>query len=131
MAIPHLRSCKTLAKPISNQIKTQAKQYVTSRTFVISWLGLHSCKFLFHYLFNCHGYHRHDTFRTLCVGLAQRMHRFEVGLRTNLLGEPAKHIRPLSETRYVASFPIQYSALPIESDLSLNCVVQSRTVPTR
>ncbi|KAI0081473.1 OPA3-domain-containing protein [Panus rudis PR-1116 ss-1] len=60
---------RTLAKPISNQIKVQAKQ--------------------------------HETFRTFCVNLAQRMHRAEVNLRTNLLGEPAKHIRPLSETRAI------------------------------
>jgi optic atrophy 3 protein len=29
------------------------------------------------------------------------MYRYEVRLRTGLLGEPAKHIRPLSETRCV------------------------------
>ncbi|KZT74082.1 OPA3-domain-containing protein [Daedalea quercina L-15889] len=60
---------RTLAKPISNQLKTQAKQ--------------------------------HETFRTFCVNLAQRMYRTEVRLRTNLLGEPAKHVRPLSETRAI------------------------------
>ncbi|KAH9842450.1 OPA3-domain-containing protein [Rhodofomes roseus] len=60
---------RTLAKPISNQLKTQAKQ--------------------------------HETFRTFCVNLAQRMYRTEVQLRTNLLGEPAKHVRPLSETRAI------------------------------
>jgi len=60
---------RTLAKPLSNQIKTQAKQ--------------------------------HETFRTFCVNLAQRMYRTETNLRTNLLGEPAKHIRPLSETRAI------------------------------
>lgn len=43
---------------------------------------------------------RHETFRTFCVDLAQRMYRTEVRLRTNLLGEPAKHVRPLSETKY-------------------------------
>uniref|UniRef100_A0A0W0F0T6 Putative OPA3-domain-containing protein n=1 Tax=Moniliophthora roreri TaxID=221103 RepID=A0A0W0F0T6_MONRR len=31
------------------------------------------------------------------------MHRTEVRLRTNILGEPAKHIRPLSETRAIES----------------------------
>ena len=36
------------------------------------------------------------------MGLAQRMYQTEVKMRTNLLGEPAKHIRPLSETRYVS-----------------------------
>ncbi|KAH8100311.1 OPA3-domain-containing protein [Cristinia sonorae] len=60
---------RTLAKPISNQLKTQAKQ--------------------------------HETFRTFCVNLAQGMYRAEVKLRTNLLGEPAKHVRPLSETRAI------------------------------
>ncbi|PCH38528.1 OPA3-domain-containing protein [Wolfiporia cocos MD-104 SS10] len=60
---------RTLAKPISNQIKTQVKQ--------------------------------HETFRTFCVNLAQRMYRTEAKLRTNLLGEPAKHIRPLSETKAI------------------------------
>ncbi|KAK7437152.1 hypothetical protein VKT23_018779 [Stygiomarasmius scandens] len=60
---------RTVAKPISNQLKSQAKQ--------------------------------HETFRTFCVSLAQRIHRTEVKLRTSLLGEPAKHIRPLSETRAV------------------------------
>jgi hypothetical protein len=30
------------------------------------------------------------------------MYRYEARLRTGLLGEPAKHIRPLSETRYVS-----------------------------
>ncbi|KAI0628821.1 OPA3-domain-containing protein [Trametes polyzona] len=60
---------RTLAKPISNQIKIQAKQ--------------------------------HEKFRSLCVGLAQRMYRTEVRLRTNLLGEPAKHVRPLSETKAI------------------------------
>jgi len=29
------------------------------------------------------------------------MYRYEARLRTNLLGEPAKHIRPLSETRAI------------------------------
>ncbi|KAH9857468.1 OPA3-domain-containing protein [Lenzites betulinus] len=60
---------RTLAKPISNQIKVQAKQ--------------------------------HETFRSICVGLAQRMYQTEVRMRTNLLGEPAKHVRPLSETRAI------------------------------
>ncbi|KAI0689840.1 optic atrophy 3 protein-domain-containing protein [Cytidiella melzeri] len=60
---------RTLAKPISNQIKTQVKQ--------------------------------HETFRNLCVGLAQRMHRTEVQLRVSLLGEAPKAIRPLSETRAI------------------------------
>ncbi|GJE88107.1 OPA3 domain-containing protein [Phanerochaete sordida] len=60
---------RTLAKPISNQIKTQVKQ--------------------------------HETFRNICVGLAQRMHRGEIQLRMRLLGESPKHVRPLSETRAI------------------------------
>ncbi|KAI0823852.1 OPA3-domain-containing protein [Trametes gibbosa] len=60
---------RTLAKPISNQIKVQAKQ--------------------------------HERFRSICIGLAQRMYQTEVRMRTNLLGEPAKHVRPLSETRAI------------------------------
>jgi len=35
------------------------------------------------------------------VSLAQRMHRTEVKLRTNILGEPPKSIRPLSEARAI------------------------------
>ncbi|KAJ7503154.1 optic atrophy 3 protein-domain-containing protein [Mycena galericulata] len=60
---------RTVAKPISAQIKNQAKQ--------------------------------HERFRVFCVDLAQMMYRSEVKLRTNILGEPAKHIRPLSETRAI------------------------------
>ncbi|KAJ7025905.1 OPA3-domain-containing protein [Mycena alexandri] len=60
---------RTVAKPISAQIKNQAQQ--------------------------------HERFRTFCVSLAQMLYRSEVKLRTGILGEPAKHIRPLSETRAV------------------------------
>jgi hypothetical protein len=60
---------RTAAKPISAQIKNQAKQ--------------------------------HERFRGLCVDLAQFVHRTEIKLRTNILGEPAKHVRPLSETRAI------------------------------
>ncbi|KAL6308631.1 OPA3-domain-containing protein [Sparassis latifolia] len=60
---------RTLAKPISSQVKTQAKQ--------------------------------HKTFRKICVSLAQNMYKAEINLRTNLLGEPAKHVRPLSETKAI------------------------------
>ncbi|KAG1749431.1 optic atrophy 3 protein-domain-containing protein [Suillus lakei] len=61
---------RTLAKPISSQLKNQAKQ--------------------------------HDTFRSICISLAQRMHMAEVKLRTNILGEPARlHVKPLSETRAI------------------------------
>ncbi|KIY51488.1 OPA3-domain-containing protein [Fistulina hepatica ATCC 64428] len=60
---------RTLAKPISAQIKHQAKQ--------------------------------HESFRKLCMNIAQRMHRTEIKLRTNILGETAKHVRPLSEQRAI------------------------------
>ncbi|TFY53015.1 hypothetical protein EVG20_g10302 [Dentipellis fragilis] len=60
---------RTLAKPISNRIKTQAKE--------------------------------HERFRNVCVTLAQTVYRYEFRMRTNLLGEPAKHIRPLSEARAI------------------------------
>ncbi|KAF7289270.1 OPA3-domain-containing protein [Mycena indigotica] len=60
---------RTIAKPISAQIKHQATQ--------------------------------HERFRHVCINLAQLMYRSEVRLRTNILGEPAKHIRPLSETKAI------------------------------
>jgi Optic atrophy 3 protein (OPA3) len=47
--------------------------------------------------------YRHERFREFCVSLAQRIYRTEVKLRTNILGEPAKHVRPLSETKYDSS----------------------------
>lgn len=39
------------------------------------------------------------------------MYRIEVTLRTKLLGEPAKHIRPLSEARYELLEPIPVRVL--------------------
>jgi len=61
---------RTIAKPLSAQIKNQAQQ--------------------------------HERFRGLCVSLAQSMHRGEILLRTNILGEPARqHVRPLSEARAI------------------------------
>lgn len=61
---------RTIAKPLSAQLKNQATQ--------------------------------HETFRAICVSLAQRMHTAEISLRTNILGEPARHnVRPLSETRAI------------------------------
>jgi len=62
---------RTIAKPISAQLKNQAKQ--------------------------------HERFRNVCVSLAQMMYRTEVRLRTGILGEPAKHVRPLSETKAIDS----------------------------
>ncbi|KAF8881274.1 optic atrophy 3 protein-domain-containing protein [Gymnopilus junonius] len=60
---------RTLAKPISNQIKQQVKE--------------------------------HERFRSLCVNLAQFMYRSETNLRQNILAEPAKHVRPLSEAKAI------------------------------
>ncbi|KAH9173069.1 OPA3-domain-containing protein [Lactarius sanguifluus] len=62
---------RTLAKPISTRIKTQARE--------------------------------HERFRNLCVSLAQTLYRYEVRMRTGLLGEAptARHLRPLSETRAI------------------------------
>jgi hypothetical protein len=47
---------------------------------------------------------RHPNFRHGCVRLAQALYRFEVRMRTGLLGEPAKQVRPLSEAKYVTIF---------------------------
>jgi len=44
---------------------------------------------------------QHERFRGLCVNLAQFMYRSEVRLRTNILGEPPRHIRPLSEAKAI------------------------------
>ncbi|KAL1661681.1 optic atrophy 3 protein-domain-containing protein [Schizophyllum commune] len=47
---------------------------------------------------------QHPSFRRICVGLAQRMHRTEMRLRTNILGasrESSVPVRPLSETRAI------------------------------
>ncbi|KAJ3904685.1 optic atrophy 3 protein-domain-containing protein [Lentinula edodes] len=79
---------RTIAKPISAQIKRQAKEDVAE--FVL-------CCFVF-----CVS-SRHERFRNFCVSLAQLMYRTEVRLRTGILGEPAKHIRPLSETKAIDS----------------------------
>ncbi|KAJ7572547.1 OPA3-domain-containing protein [Mycena floridula] len=60
---------RTVAKPISAQIKNQAKE--------------------------------HERFRSICVDLAQFIYRTEMRMRTGILGEPAKHVRPLSEHRAI------------------------------
>jgi len=63
---------KTLAKPVANQLKAQAKQ--------------------------------HPAFRGATVGLAQFLHRREMNLRLNLLGEKGpSHIRPLNESKAIDS----------------------------
>ncbi|KAH7339708.1 optic atrophy 3 protein-domain-containing protein [Rhizoctonia solani] len=48
-----------------------------------------------------HQAEQHESFKNICITWAQWVHRTEVGLRTNLLGESAKHIKPLSETRAI------------------------------
>ncbi|CAE6452105.1 unnamed protein product [Rhizoctonia solani] len=48
-----------------------------------------------------HQAEQHDSFKQICITWAQWAHRTEVGLRINLLGESAKHIKPLSETRAI------------------------------
>ncbi|KAK0536231.1 hypothetical protein OC842_002060 [Tilletia horrida] len=47
----------------------------------------------------------HPTFRRVCVGLAQMMHRVEMRMRSNLLGANTEHqkIRPLSENKAIAN----------------------------
>ncbi|KIR39722.1 hypothetical protein I307_02667 [Cryptococcus deuterogattii 99/473] len=69
---------KTLAKPIANTIKAQA----THADLV----------FL---------YYRHETFRNICIGLAQRMHRTEARMRMGLLNQEAGNIKPLNDTRAI------------------------------
>ncbi|QRV79155.1 OPA3-like protein [Ceratobasidium sp. AG-Ba] len=48
-----------------------------------------------------HQAEQHETFRNICISWAQWAHRTEVSLRTNIMGEPAKHVKPLSETRAI------------------------------
>lgn len=62
----------------------------------------------------------HEAFRNFCINIAQTMHRYEMGMRVNLLGEttssssstpasgdpkekPKPHIRALSETKAIAT----------------------------
>ncbi|KAF8552991.1 OPA3-domain-containing protein [Imleria badia] len=94
---------RTVAKPISAQLKNQAKQ--------------------------------HETFRNICVSLAQKMHTAEISLRTNILGEPARtHIRPLSESKAIEnganalaeSFLFGVAALLIFSETYRSSSKQSR-----
>ena len=87
--ITRLTCPETIAKPISAQLKNQAKEWV-SRPIVQALFANEGSR-----------PRRHEVFRKFCVDLAQRMYRTEVKLRTSLLGEPAKRIRPLSEAKYV------------------------------
>ncbi|KAF9508049.1 hypothetical protein BS47DRAFT_252061 [Hydnum rufescens UP504] len=44
---------------------------------------------------------QHESFRRVCIELAQWSHRSEVRLRTGLLGESPKSIKPLNDTRAI------------------------------
>ncbi|OBZ75957.1 OPA3-like protein, partial [Grifola frondosa] len=68
-------------KPISNQIKTQAKQSASLLVFMLNHVLTHA--------------------QGTRGSASSRMYKTEVNLRTNLLGEPAKHVRPLSETKAI------------------------------
>ncbi|KAJ9109225.1 hypothetical protein QFC21_000554 [Naganishia friedmannii] len=46
---------------------------------------------------------QHETFRDICISLAQRMHRTETRMRQGLLNVPSKDIRPLNDTKAVAN----------------------------
>jgi hypothetical protein len=46
---------------------------------------------------------RHATFKQICIGLAQTMHRAEARMRMGLLNEEAVNIKPLNDTRCVAA----------------------------
>ncbi|KAG8696448.1 hypothetical protein FRC08_007142 [Ceratobasidium sp. 394] len=48
-----------------------------------------------------HQAEQHETFRKICISWAQWAHRTEVQLRTNIMGETAKNIKPLSESRAI------------------------------
>lgn len=43
----------------------------------------------------------HETFRKICIGLAQTMHRTEARMRMGLLNEEAKNIKPLNDVRAI------------------------------
>lgn len=54
----------------------------------------------------------HESFRNLCINIAQALHRNEMKMRVNLLGEGGTssssgggkpHIRPLSESKAIAT----------------------------
>ncbi|KAL0252317.1 hypothetical protein I308_101706 [Cryptococcus tetragattii IND107] len=44
---------------------------------------------------------QHETFRNICIGLAQRMHRTEARMRMGLLNQEAGNIKPLNDTRAI------------------------------
>ncbi|ETS60895.1 hypothetical protein PaG_04814 [Moesziomyces aphidis] len=47
---------------------------------------------------------QHETFRKICISLAQRMHRTEMALRTNLLPNGVQQkVRPLNDAKAIAN----------------------------
>ncbi|TYJ55811.1 hypothetical protein B9479_003463 [Cryptococcus floricola] len=44
---------------------------------------------------------QHETFRTICMGLAQGMHRTEARMRMGLLNAEAGNVKPLNDTRAI------------------------------
>lgn len=47
---------------------------------------------------------QHETFRKICIALAQRMHRTEMALRTNLLPNGVQQkVRPLNDAKAIAN----------------------------
>ncbi|KAK8861627.1 hypothetical protein IAR55_002450 [Kwoniella newhampshirensis] len=44
---------------------------------------------------------QHETFRDICIGLAQRMHRTEARMRMGLLNTEGGAIKPLNDTRAI------------------------------
>lgn len=46
---------------------------------------------------------QHETFRNICIALAQRMHRTEMALRINLLNGVPQKVRPLNDAKAIAN----------------------------
>ncbi|OCF31649.1 hypothetical protein I316_06654 [Kwoniella heveanensis BCC8398] len=44
---------------------------------------------------------QHETFKNICIGLAQRMHRTEARMRLGLLNTEAGQIKPLNDARAI------------------------------
>ncbi|WWC68584.1 uncharacterized protein I206_102514 [Kwoniella pini CBS 10737] len=44
---------------------------------------------------------QHDTFKNICIGLAQRMHRTEARMRMGLLNAESGQIKPLNDARAI------------------------------
>ncbi|KAG8751141.1 hypothetical protein FRC11_009659 [Ceratobasidium sp. 423] len=77
---------RTLAKPISAQIKQQAEQHESFKRVCVSWAQWAHRTEVSTFFLNPRNYPYPTT---------------QVGLRINLLGESPKHIKPLSETRAI------------------------------